>query len=102
MYQNKEFERYLYKKDFVSELAKRTGMKEQQADQVVSEFLEILVENWCDRVPVCFRGFGTFEAHATTERLARNPMTMEDVMIPAGYKPIFRPSKRLREKVNKD
>lgn len=100
MYQSKEYPGYMYKKDFAAELSSRTGLDEQSTDQVISAFLEILIESWCVRTPVCFRGFGTFETRATSERLARNPMTMEDVMIPAGYKPIFKPSKRLRAKVN--
>lgn len=100
MYQSKEYPGYLYKKEFTAELSNRTGLDERTADQVVTTFLEILTESWCARTPVCFRGFGTFEARPVSPRLVRNPATMEDVMLPAGYKPVFKPSKRLREKVN--
>lgn len=97
-----ELKRYMFKNDFVTELAGRTGMTEEEADKVTHTFLEILSDSWSARTPVCFRGFGIFEIRPTSQRLARNPATMEDVMIPAGYKPIFRASRRLRASVNQN
>ncbi len=94
--------KYMFKNDFVSELAERTGMTEDEADRVTHTFLEILSDSWSVKRPVCFRGFGIFEIRPTSERPARNPKTLEDVIIPSGYKPVFRASKRLRRSVNQN
>lgn len=90
----------MYKTDFITELVLKTDLSEEEAEQFTDAFLSILKESWSKNIPVCFRGFGTFSIRPTSKRLARNPKTMEDVMIPAGYKPVFKASEKLRAAVN--
>ncbi len=92
----------IYKREFVSKLACRTGMDKQLATRAVDAFLDTLIETWSEKTDVCIRGFGIFEIHSTSERPGRNPKTMEDAMIQAGYKPIFHPSRALRSSVNRN
>lgn len=94
--------KYMFKSDFVTELAARTGMTEEEADRITHTFLEILSDSWSVRRTVCFRGFGIFETRPTSQRPGRNPKTLEDVMIPSGYKPVFRASKSLSRTVNRN
>lgn len=90
----------MYKNEFIIKPALKTDLSDEEAEQFTDAFLDILTESWSKNIPVCFKGFGTFSICPTSERLARNPKTMEDVMIPAGYKPIFKASKKLRISVN--
>ena len=92
--------RKIHKGEFAKELAARTGLKREQAEQVTAAFLEILAENWHSHTPVMFQGFGSFEARPTPARMGRNLSTMEEVPILAGYKPVFRPSKQLLDRIN--
>lgn len=92
----------IYKREFVSKLACKTGMDKQLAAQAVDAFLDTLVESWSKKQDVCIRGFGVFEIHSTSERPGRNPKTMEDALILGGYKPIFHPSRGLRSNVNQN
>lgn len=90
----------MHKSEFIIELALKTDLSEEEAEQFTDVFLDILTENWSKNIPVCFKGFGSFLICPTNERLARNPKTMEDVIIPAGYKPVFKASKKLKVSVN--
>jgi DNA-binding protein HU-beta len=44
--------------------------------------------------------FGVFVVSQTKERKARNPQTMEEVIVPAGKRARFRPGKALKEALN--
>ena len=94
-----EAKRCVYKKEFVAELAWRTGLTLEEAAEVTQAFLSILKDRFSVFQAVSFENFGTFTVHMTPERMGRNPLTMEEHVIPAGYKPVFRASKVLRELV---
>ncbi len=91
---------HMDKKEFVAEYARRAGISKTAADVAVQTFLDMIWDALAGHRPIRFRGFGVFDIHPTTERMARNPSTMEDVLIPAGFKPIFKPSRALRTAVN--
>ena len=46
---------------------------------------------------VMIRGFGTFTRKTTTARIGRNPLTLEEVDVPASSQLRFKPSKSLRK-----
>ena len=46
------------------------------------------------------RGFGRFKVRKRNARLARNPRTGDPVTVEAGIKPVFEPSKELKEYIN--
>lgn len=54
-----------------------------------------------EKQSICFPEFGIFELRETSERIGRNPRTMVEYTIPAGLKPVFRPSRIFREPLNK-
>ena len=92
--------KYVYRSEFVSELSWRTGLSLEEAAKVTDTFLDIVQDRMKDHQAVTFDNFGTFDVHETTERMGRNPMTMEEHVIPAGYKPVFRPSRYLKDNVS--
>ena len=90
----------VYLKEFIRHFARKASITEDEAEELTEKFLSTLTESLLTKKSVCFPEFGIFELHTTTERVGRNPKTMEEHIIPAGIKPIFRPSKALRETVN--
>ncbi|MBC8455700.1 integration host factor subunit beta, partial [bacterium] len=48
-----------------------------------------------------FRGFGSFFIKRRAPKDARNPGTNEIVKVPERYVPVFKPSKILRDRVDK-
>lgn len=93
---------YVYRREFSRELARRTGTTFEAADEAVIAFLTVLRDTWAAKRSVCFDGFGVFELRTTSERMGRNPRNMEDAVIPAGYKPVFRASRGLKESVTRE
>ena len=91
----------VYLREFIRHFARKAGVTEGEAEELTAKFLQTLTESLLTKKSVCFPEFGIFELHPTTERIGRNPKTMEEHVIPAGVKPIFRPSKALRETVNR-
>lgn len=88
------------KRQFAAELAARTGRSQSETLQTVNAALDILTEQMLAREKVQFSGFGTFEARQTPQRVARNPITKEQILIPARYKPCFKAGKTLQGRVN--
>lgn len=88
------------KTELIEELATRTSLTQSKSGEIVNTLSDILTEQLEEHEKVSLLGFGTFEVKAYSERVARNPRTKETVAIPAGYKPVFKASKILREKVN--
>lgn len=46
--------------------------------------------------PVNLRGFGSFHFKLRAQRIARNPRSLEEVLLPAHTAVIFRPARALR------
>ena len=90
----------VYRKEFIRHFARKASISEEEAEEMTEKFLATLTESLLTKKSVCFPEFGIFELHSTSKRIGRNPMTMEEHIIPAGIKPIFRASKALRETVN--
>ena len=90
----------MFRREFVEELSKRTGLSGADANEVTMAFLDILEDTWCQGRGVNFTGFGAFELRPISERMARNPKTMEDALVPAGFKPVFKVSRGLRATIN--
>ena len=91
----------VYMKEFVEALAACAEIPEDDARILTEKFLQTITETLLEKQSICFPEFGVFEMKQTTERIGRNPRTMVEYAIPAGLKPVFRPSRILRENMNK-
>ena len=92
----------LYGRECIADFAERADMSKEEARGTVELLFRMLTEAMSGNTAVCFRNFGTFYIRPTSERPARNPKTMEECMIPAGYKPEFRPSRYFRDTINRN
>ena len=88
------------KSEFANELASRTDIHRSKAMKITDTMLEIFSERLNKKDKVQFTGFGTFESRITPERMAKNPLTGESVVIPTRYKAVFKPSSKLLDKLN--
>ncbi len=90
----------MHRKEFTSELVRRTGLSRHDAEALVSTFLQIMRDTWAENRSVCFKGFGAFYIRNSGRRIARNLQTMEDLVLPPGRKLVFKPGKEIRAMVN--
>lgn len=96
MTRKKQRREHIYRREFVSSLAERLGISTDDADEITAVFLDLLRDIWCEQHSVCFPGFGVFELRPISEKMGRNPRTMEEYPIHASYKPTLRASRELR------
>lgn len=83
----------------ITEIAHRTSLKRDQADEAVSTMLDIICETLAAGEKVQITGFGTFEVRERGERNGRNPYSGESIVIPASRYPAFVPGKVFRAKI---
>lgn len=81
--------------------AKNNQLSAKQVELAVNGLLASLVESLKQGRRIEIRGFGSFDLSYRRPRIGRNPRTGEILNLPAKYVPHFRPSKELRDLVNK-
>lgn len=90
------------KADIVDIIAEGTGLTKIETQAVIDGFLATMRYSLGKEERIELRGFGNFKKVLRKERVARNPRTKEPVNVPEHYTVVFRPSKDLKEFVNKD
>ena len=88
------------KSDFAKELAALANIPRARALEITDTMLGILSDTLNKGEAIQFIGFGTFDVRHTPERMARNPKTLEPVLIPERYKAVFKPSPHLMDSMN--
>ncbi|MDD2400881.1 MAG: HU family DNA-binding protein [Clostridia bacterium] len=89
------------KTDLVSMVAEKAEMKKKDAEKALSAVLASIEETLAKGEKVQLVGFGTFEVRARAARTGRNPLTGEELKIPATNVPAFKAGKALKEAVAK-
>ena len=89
----------VYPKEFIRLLSENANITEDEAETLAEAFLETIVSSLLQDRSICFPEFGIFELRESSERVGRNPRTMEEYIIPNTLRPIFRASKALRNAV---
>jgi DNA-binding protein HU-beta len=87
------------KAEFVADVSERIGESKQRGEEVVNAVFEALTAALKRGDEVRLPQFGVFLVSETKERKARNPQTGEEVLVPAGKRPKFRPGKALKEAI---
>ncbi len=90
------------KADIVDRIAQATGLTKVETEVVVDGFLKTVIEAMTEGVHIEIRGFGTFKVKKRQARIARNPRTGEPVPLDEHYVPVFKVSKELRDRVDKN
>jgi DNA-binding protein HU-beta len=96
-----EKEEPMIKLDIVNQVADKTGVPKQKAEQVVDSLFNAMKEALARGNRIELRGFGVFIVKPRKRGVGRNPRTGTEVPIPAGKTIRFKPGKELTEKAVK-
>jgi integration host factor subunit beta len=88
------------KKEIVRVVAEDLAMPASEVASVVQGFMNQLVEELSRGNRLEFREFGIFDLKERKARKARNPRTGEEVLVAAKTVVVFKPGKRMKEKVD--
>lgn len=86
----------------VKELHRKVGLPASRIQNVVETVLDITKDALERGEAVKLSRFGQFMVKEKAERIGRNPQTGESMVIPAHKVLSFRPSKVLKDRINRD
>ena len=86
----------MIKLDIVNQVADKTGVPKQKAEQVVDSLFNAMKEALARGKRIELRGFGVFVVKPRKRGVGRNPRTGEEVAIPSGKTIRFKPGKELQ------
>lgn len=89
------------KTEFVSFIAKHSGISKADAERSLKAFTEGVLEAFKKDKSVNLIGFGTFKILERKAREGRNPKTGQKMRIAAYRQPSFKAGKKLKEASNK-
>ncbi len=89
------------KADIVDIISSSTGLTKVETEAVVNGFLETVIDAMKRGETIELRGFGSFKVVKRAQRVARNPKTNEEVIVPEQYAPMLKMSKEFKEAVNR-
>jgi DNA-binding protein HU-beta len=88
------------KQQLIEKVATTLGRKDAKA--AVETVLDAIARELAAGGTVSVTGFGTFDTRHAPFRMARNPQTSEQIVVPESTKPRFRPGQNLLDLVNGD
>ncbi|TYP94924.1 DNA-binding protein HU-beta [Fodinibius salinus] len=88
------------KADMVDVISSSTGLTKVETEAVVNGFMETVIDAMKRGEHIELRGFGTFKVVKRAQRVARNPKTNEEVIVPEKFAPVLKMSKSFKEEVN--
>ncbi len=91
----------MVKADLINKIARRMDIPKQEAEQGVNLFFQAIKEAILKGEEIEIRGFGSFRFRNRTSRAGRNPRTGAPVKVPPKKVLYFKPSKLLKEMINK-
>jgi len=89
------------KADLVEEVIRTTELPRKDSESVVETIFESIIQALQSGDKIEIRGFGSFRTRQRRGRIGRNPKTGEKVEVPPKRIPFFKPSKELKDFVNK-
>jgi nucleoid DNA-binding protein len=99
---NKKLElKIMTKADIVDVISSATGITKVETEAVVKGFLDTVIDAMKRGETIELRGFGSFKVVKRAQRVARNPKTNEEVIVPEQYVPMLKVSKDFKKIVNK-
>ena len=90
----------LTRKELTEALAEQLGYSQSSCAQIVDSFFDNLKQTMLDGDSIKLVHFGTFTVRDKAPRRGRNPRTGENITIKKRQAISFRPSKKLRERIN--
>ena len=90
----------LTKKDLVNLVYMQLGFSKQISENLIEDFLSIIVSNIKQEKKLKLSKFGTFTIRQKKSRIGRNPKTKETKIISSRDVVLFKPSKEFKDFVN--
>ena len=90
------------KADIVDSITASTGISKTDTEAVVNGFLNTVIESLKEGQNIELRGFGSFKVVKRARRVARNPKTNEEVIVPEQHVPVLKVSKEFKRAVGKN
>lgn len=87
------------KTELIAAVANKTGASKKDAEKAVSAVLDTIVEELKQGNKVQLVGFGTFEARERAARKGINPLTKQEIDIPATTVPGFKAGKAFKDAI---
>ena len=87
------------KADIIDKIVKATNLTKAEADEAMTAFLDSVKEGLKDGGKVTIIGFGSFSVVERKARMGRNPMTGEEIEIPAMKTLKFKPAEKLKTEI---
>lgn len=87
------------KRELINELAKRVGSTQREMAKAVDALCDIICGELANGEMVKLNGFGCFQIRRRAPRKGRNPITGEEMPVPATTVVTFKPSNRLADSV---
>ena len=88
------------RKKLYSRIHQNLGFSKNIASQIVDDFFELLIDELIKKKEVKISSFGTFKVIDKKERIGRNPKTKVVAKICARKIVKFKPSLKIKEKIN--
>tara|TARA_B100001173_G_scaffold294108_1_gene287697 strand:+ start:664 stop:951 length:288 start_codon:yes stop_codon:yes gene_type:complete len=89
------------KQEIVNIVSQSSGLTKIETETIMNGVMETIISSLEKNEKVELRGFGTFGIKHRMPKKARNPGTGEPVYLPERYVPTFKPSKLMRNRVDK-
>ena len=89
------------KAELVAAVAEKTALSKKDSEKAVNAAFEAITAALVAGEKVQLVGFGVFEVKECSARVGRNPMTKEEIEIPASRVPAFKAGKALKDAVAK-
>ena len=90
------------RKELADVVASTLGYPSSTCSDIVDRFFDIMKSSMLDGTSIKLVHFGTFSVRDKKPRKGRNPRTGETITIEERQIASFRPSKKLRAKINRD
>lgn len=87
------------KKDVMDRIAGKTGQSRAHVKATVQLFLDEIIDELANGNRLEFRDFGIFEVRDRASRVAQNPKTLEQVIVPARKAVRFKVGRLMRERI---
>jgi DNA-binding protein HU-beta/integration host factor subunit alpha len=86
-------------KDFITELAEKTGYTAEEAQRMVDIVVETMADRFQEGDVVLIPNFGSFEIKRKMERIMVNPSTGQRMLVPPKLVLNFKPNSNWKERV---
>jgi len=90
------------KADLIAEVSRLAELTRKDSEVIVETIFDSVVRALRTGDKIEIRGFGSFRTRQRKPRVGRNPKTGDRVEVPPKKIPFFKPSKELKDMVNRD